>query len=95
MCNVVKQSVRDLQGMLVFDVHRILGLAKAMVKGNHLQTNLHSQLAVILGNPVAAGLQELKQINSLGDLYVREKFWEESLEVYCCVNLNPVCPLSY
>lgn len=77
----MKQSVRDLQGMLVFDIYRIFGLAKAMVKGNHQKTNLNSQLSVILGNPVASGLQELKQINSLGDLYVREKFWEESLEV--------------
>lgn len=67
--------------MLVFDVHRIFGLAKAMIKGNHLQTNLNAQLGVILGNPVASGLQELRQINSMGDLYVREKFWEESLEV--------------
>lgn len=77
----VKQSVRDVQSMLVFDVHRIFGLAKAMIKGNHLQTNLNAQLGVILGNPVASGLQELRQINSMGDLYVREKFWEESLEV--------------
>ena len=77
----MKQSVRDVQSMLVFDVHRIFGLAKAMIKGNHLQTNLNAQLGVILGNPVASGLQELRQINSMGDLYVREKFWEESLEV--------------
>lgn len=77
----VRQSVRDLQGMLVFDVHRIFGLAKAMVKGNHQNTNVSSQLSVILGSPVASGLLELKQINSLGDLYIRERFWEESLEV--------------
>ena len=67
--------------MLTFDVHRIFGLAKAMVKGNHLKTNLDATLTVVLGTPVAAGLQELQQINSVGDLYVRENFWEESLEV--------------
>jgi len=78
--------VKDVQGMLTFDVHRIFGLAKAMVKGNHLNTNLDSSLTVVLGTPVAAGLQELRQINSVGDLYVREDFWEESLEVYCFSN---------
>ena len=67
--------------MLSFDIHRIFGLAKAMVKGNHLHTNLYSQLAVVLGQPVAEGLLELKQINCMGDIYVRQKYWEESLEV--------------
>lgn len=83
----MQQSIRDLQGMLMFDIHRIFGLAKAMVKGNHLQTNLHAQLTVILGQPVAEGLLELKQINCLGDLYVKERFWEESLEV-CAPHLH-------
>jgi hypothetical protein len=80
-CIAVQQAIRDLQGMLMFDIHRIFGLAKAMVKGNHQKTNVHAQLGVILGQPVAEGLLELKQVNCLGDLYVREKYWEESLEV--------------
>lgn len=73
--------------MLVFDVHRIFGLAKAMVKSNQQNTNVSSQLSVILGVPVASGLLQLKQINSLGDIYIREKFWEESLEVLYVVLL--------
>jgi hypothetical protein len=77
----VKQAIRDLQGMLMFDVHRIFSLAKALVKANHLHNNINAQLGVIVGQPVAEGLLELKQINCLGDLYVRERHWEESLEV--------------
>jgi hypothetical protein len=79
----VSQSVRDLQSVLVFDVHRVFGLAKAMAKGNQQRIDPLAQLTAVVGGPCAAGLMELRQINSLGDIYVRQKFWEESLEVRC------------
>eukprot|EP00601_Ochromonadales_sp_CCMP2298_P019087 CAMPEP_0173298534 /NCGR_PEP_ID=MMETSP1143-20121109/16148_1 /TAXON_ID=483371 /ORGANISM="non described non described, Strain CCMP2298" /LENGTH=655 /DNA_ID=CAMNT_0014238665 /DNA_START=147 /DNA_END=2110 /DNA_ORIENTATION=- len=75
----LRQATRDLQGMLTFDLHRCLNLAKAMVRGHKSQEE-QATLSVIVGGPVAAGLMQLKQLQPFGDMYVKQPDWEDAIE---------------
>ena len=75
----VRQSIKDLQSVLTFEIFRIHALGKCM--GNIVHNSVTADIIVL--DHVKQAVR-LKETCTIGEVFTRQENWEDTLEVSEC-----------